>query len=154
MKRYPMKGTDPKRVSRGNEMKRLHALAGIVAALGFATIAAGPAAADRGSYGNWHVHDGGSGVDANGLAHRGVAFFPSILPGDYSQDPAYCPDATDKLTLPNGSNGEFPIAGICMTNAYVIHLRAIPSGAPVPAGWQDTGWTTAGAEVYYMLTAR
>lgn len=135
-------------------MKKLHALAGIVAALGLAAVAAVPAAAERGSYANWHVHDGGSGVDANGLLHRGVAFFPSIMPGVYADDPAYCPDATDKATLPNGSNGEFPIAGVCMTDAFVIQLRAIPSGGPVPAGWLSTGWTTAGAEVYYRLTPR
>jgi hypothetical protein len=82
----------------------LQALAGIVAALALAAVAAAPAGADRGAYNNWHVHDGGSGVDANGLVHRGLAFFPAILTnGDvtaYQQDPAYCPDATDKLTLP------------------------------------------------------
>jgi len=47
--------------------RKLHALAGIVAALALAAVAAAPAAADRGSYQNWHVHDGGTGVDANGL---------------------------------------------------------------------------------------
>ena len=89
-------------------MKKFHAFAGIVATLALAAIGAAPAGAERGSYSNWHVHDGGTGVDANGLVHRPAAFFPSILPGDYAQDPAYCPDATDKLTLPAGSNGAFP----------------------------------------------
>lgn len=139
-------------------MKTNRALVGLATGLCLAAVAAGPVAADRGAFNNWHVHDGGNGVDANGLVHRGLVFFPAIVAGGnvatYLQDPAYCPDATDKLLLPNGANGEFPIAGICMTRAYVIHLRAIPSDHPVPPGWQDTGWTTAGAEVYYRLTAR
>lgn len=137
---------------------KMHALAGVVAALALAAVAAAPALAERGSYNNWHVHDGGSGTDANGLVHRGLAFFPAILTGGdvvaYLQDPAYCPDATDKLTLPAGSNGEFPLVGECQTNAFVIHLRAIPAGDAVPPGYQSTGWTTGGAGVYYSLTAR
>jgi hypothetical protein len=92
------------------------------------------------------------------LVHRGLAFFPTILTGGdvaaYLQDPAYCPDATDKLTLPAGANGEYPLVGVCVTNAVVIHLRAIPAGDPVPPGYQSTGWTTGGASVYYLLTAR
>jgi hypothetical protein len=135
-----------------------HVLAGIVAALALAAVGAAPALADRGSYNNWHVHDGGSGTDANGLVHRGLAFFPAILTsGDvptYLQDPAFCADATDKLTLPAGTNGEFPLVGQCQTNAFVIHLRAIPAGDAVPPGYQSTGWTTGGAVVYYTLTAR
>ena len=138
--------------------RKLTALAGLAAALALAAVAAGPAAAERGSYNNWHVHDGGSGVDANGLVHRGLAFFPAILTaGDvaaYLEDPAYCPDATDKLTLPAGTNGEFPLVGDCFTNALVIHLRAIPAGDPVPPGYASTGATTGGATVYYRLTAR
>ena len=70
------------------------------------------------------------------------------------QDPAYCPDATDKLTLPAGTNGEYPIVGQCQTNAFVIHLRAIPAGGAVPPGYESAGWTTGGATVYYALTAR
>jgi hypothetical protein len=118
----------------------------------------GSASADRGAYDNWHVHDGGSGTDESGLVHRGLALFPAILTGGnvdaYLSDPAYCPDATDKFLLPNGANGEFPAAGMCVTDAYVIHLRAIPSGDPAPTGWQASGFPIAGAEVYYKLTAR
>jgi hypothetical protein len=136
-------------------MRNLQAVAAVAAALG---LAATPAGADRGSYNNWHVHDGGSGVDANGLVHRGLAFFPAILTGGdvgaYLQDPAYCPDATDKLTLPAGLNGQFPIVGVCVTNAFVIHLRAVHAGVAPPAGYQSTGVTTAGALVYYALTPR
>ncbi len=139
---------------------KTHPFPALVAALALtlAAVAASPALADRGSYNNWHVHDGGSGNDANGLVHRGLAFFPAILTGGdvsaYLQDPAYCPDATDKLTLPAGTNGEFPLVGECKTNAFVIHLRAIPAGDAVPPGYESTGRTTGGAVVYYSLTAR
>src|SRR5215211_4903041 len=133
-------------------------LATIGAAVALATAAAGPANAARGAYENWHVHDGGSGTDESGLVHRGLALFPAILTGGdvatYLTDPAYCPDATDKFLLPNGANGEFPAAGMCLTNAYIIQLRAIPSGDPVPTGWQASGFLIQGVEVYYMLTAR
>lgn len=137
---------------------KTHALAGMVAAAALATIGVGSALAERGSYNNWHVHDGGSGTDASGLVHRGLVFFPAILTGGdvgaYLQDPAYCADATDKLTLPAGTNGEFPLVGQCQTNALVIHLRAVPAGEAVPPGYQSTGWITGGAVVYYELTAR
>jgi hypothetical protein len=138
-------------------MKTMQAIAAITTALGLA-VAAAPAGAARGSYLNWHVHDGGSGTDPSGLVHRGLAFFPAILTGGdvaaYLQDPAYCPNATDKLTLPAGTNGQYPIVGVCMTNAFVIHLRAVPAGGSVPAGYQPTGASTAGASVYYVLTER
>jgi len=131
---------------------------GVAAALATAVVVAQPAAAARGAFYNWHVHDGGTGVDANGLVHRGLAFFPTILTdGDvaaYLEDPAYCPDATDKLTLPAGTSGEYPIVGVCVTSSVVIHLRAIPAGDFVPPGYQDTGVSTGGAEVYYLLTLR
>jgi hypothetical protein len=137
---------------------RAKVLLGIAAALATAVVVVGPAIADRGAFNNWHVHDGGNGVDANGLVHRGLAFFPAILTGGdvaaYLEDPAYCPDATDKLTLPAGTNGEYPLVGVCMTNAVVIHLRAIPAGDPVPPGYESTGRSTGGAVVYYLLTAR
>ena len=69
--------------SMSREMKQMKALAGLGAAACFAlTAAAGPAGADRQSFNNWHVHDGGTGItDATGLTHRGVAFFPAIFTG-------------------------------------------------------------------------
>jgi hypothetical protein len=140
------------------KVSRIVALIVIAGAVMLPGVIAGVAAADRGTFNNWHVHDGGTGVDANGLVHRGLAFFPAILAGGdvavYLQDPAYCPDATDKLTLPAGTNGEYPIVGVCMTNAFVIHLRAIPAGDPVPPGYRSTLVTTGGALVYYSLTSR
>ena len=123
----------------------------VATAIALAAFAAAPAGADRGAYRNWHVHDGGSGVDASGLVHRGLAFFPAILTdgdvGLYLQDPAYCPNATDKLTLPAGLNGEFPIVGECRTNGFIIHLRAVPADHSAPPGYRSTGVTTAGVLV-------
>jgi hypothetical protein len=58
------------------------------------------------------------------------------------------------LTLPAGTNGEFPIVGQCRTNNVIIQLRAISAGEAVPRGYQSTEWTTGGATVYYALTAR
>ena len=63
---------------------------------------------------NWHVHDGQSAL---GPQHKGVGFFPAILgltTAEYLQDPARCPDATDKVFLPNGKNDNQPLrAGHC-----------------------------------------
>ena len=139
-------------------MKR-HALAGIVAALGLAAVGAVPALAERGSYNNWHVHDGGSGTDANGLVHRGLAVLPGhpggrrcgrllagpgVLPGRNRQaDPA----GGNEWGVPARRPGARRIR-------LLIHLRAIPAGDTVPPGYQSTGWVTGGAVVYYTLTAR
>jgi hypothetical protein len=74
-----MKALD-RRTSTGRQTK---ALAGLGAAACFALApVVGPAGADRPSFNNWHVHDGGTGTtDASGLTHRGVAFFPAIFTG-------------------------------------------------------------------------
>jgi hypothetical protein len=106
---------------------------------------------------NWHVHDGQTGL---GPHHKGIGFFPAILGGistaTYLQDPAMCPDATDKVFLPQGRQPGQPLrAGICMTSAYVIHLHTVEEGTQGPEGWasittaSEPGWVT-----YYRLTAR
>jgi predicted dithiol-disulfide oxidoreductase (DUF899 family) len=43
--------------------------------------------------------------------------------------------------------------GIYTTNAFVIHLRAIPAGDFCAVWIPSTEWTTGGAAVYYALTA-
>jgi hypothetical protein len=151
-------------VSMGRQMK---ALAGLGAAACFALAAAvGPAGADRQSFDNWHVHDGGTGTtDATGLTHRGVAFFPAIFTGGdvaaYKSNPSllvYCPNATDKTLLHDGAlPGENLRDGVCMNDPYIIHLKSVPDAdvGEVPAGWTQvfhetvagTGYTT-----FYMLT--
>ena len=96
---------------------------------------------------NWHVHDG---VEAP------VGFFPRILGqtrAEYLLDPAACPDATDKALLPNGANGQFLRAGVCMTSTLIIHLRTSPVGAEAPASF--TFWSTSGGfSTYFKLTSR
>jgi hypothetical protein len=94
--------------------------AGLGAAACFAlAAAAGPAGADRQSFNNWHVHDGGTGTtDATGLTHRGVAFFPAIFTGGdvaaYKSNPSllvYCANATDDAA-PRRSAGENSATGV------------------------------------------
>ena len=108
--------------------------------------AAATAGADQAD--NWHVHDG---VDAP------VGFFPTILgqtTADYLQDPAACPDATDKAFLPNGMNGQFLRAGVCMTSTLVIHLRTSPEGAKAPASFTFLSTSVDGFSTYFKLTPR
>lgn len=95
---------------------------------------------------NWHVHDGGAGGH-----HKPVAFFPLIIADyDAENDPAVCPNATDKALLPSRSETS-PVhqAGICMTDEYIIHILTL-DGQPAPSGWSQVGSTNT----YYKLTSR
>jgi hypothetical protein len=104
---------------------------------------------------NWHIHDGGSGPQ-----HKAISFFPRILgisEAAYLEDPARCPDATDKAFLPSDqeSNSDVLRAGDCMTSTTVIHLRTVPTGVAGPAGWQSlTTPSEPGFVTYYMVTPR
>jgi hypothetical protein len=126
-----------------------------------AVAAFGPIAALAGSSASelppeWHVHDGQLAL---GPQHKGIGFFPTILGGidvaTYLQDPASCPNATDKSFLPSFGSAEMPQlrAGVCMTSAYVIQLRTLPEGVSGPDDWasltvaSEPGWRT-----YYRLT--
>ena len=143
-------------------------LAASVAVISLLALAAVPASADRQSFRNWHVHDGGNGyTDASGLTHRGVGFFPQIFTGGdvaaYKSDPslwAYCPNAADKTLLHDGAlPGENLRDGNCVNELCIIHLKSVPDSevARVPAGWTEvpdfhetvagTGYTT-----FYLLT--
>lgn len=117
-----------------------------------------PASADRGSWNNWHVHDGTAVpyTDASGLTHRGLAFFPTIFGSSYASTPslwAYCTDATDKA-LVGGDGGSKLAAGHCENDLYIIHLQINASGAPAPAGWTALAPQANGFTVYYLLTPR
>jgi hypothetical protein len=101
---------------------------------------AGVARADSGASSlppNWHVHDGQTAL---GPQHKAVGFFPQILglsTEEYLRHPAQCPDATDKVFLPNGKNPNQPLrAGICQTNTTIIQLRSIRADQQAPAGWR------------------
>lgn len=122
----------------------------LLAALAASIAAAPVAAADNPT--NWHVHDGRSGP-----GHAPIGFFPSVLSqttAAYLNDPAVCPDATDKVLLgPDGVNGNQVIrSGICRTSRYVIHLRTQDVGRPAPEGW-TLGSTAGGVNTYVKLTA-
>ena len=105
---------------------------------------------------SWHIHDG---QPALGAQHKGIGFFPTILgisAAEYGQDPARCPDATDKAFLPSFSQSESALlrAGICMTSTAVIHLRTVPVGTSGPDGWQSlTTASEPGFVTYYMVTS-
>ncbi|MEJ7799077.1 MAG: hypothetical protein WKF60_01070 [Ilumatobacter sp.] len=108
---------------------------------------AGAATAGADQADNWHVHNG---VEAP------VGFFPGMLrqtPEQYGLDPAACPDATDKALLPNGMNGRFLRAGVCMTSTLVIHLRTSPVGAEAPTSFTFLS-TIGGFSTYFKLTPR
>ena len=104
---------------------------------------------------NWHIHDGGSGPQ-----HKPISFFPRILgisEAAYLEDPARCPNATDKALLPSDqeSNSDVLRAGDCVTSTTVIHLRTVPTGTSGPAGWQSlTTASEPGFVTYYMVTPR
>lgn len=106
---------------------------------------------------NWHVHDGQTGL---GSEHKGIGFFPTILgisTSTYLEDPARCPNATDKAFLPSWDTSESPLlrAGYCQTSSQIIHLRTLPVGTDGPSGWasitvgSEPGWIT-----YYFVTSR
>ena len=104
---------------------------------------------------NWHIHDGGSGPQ-----HKAISFFPRILgisQAAYLEDPARCPNATDKALLPSDqeSNSHVLRAGNCVTSTTVIHLRTVPTGTAGPAGWQSlTTPSEPGFVTYYLVTPR
>jgi hypothetical protein len=98
----------------------------------------------------------------------GTAFFPSIVPGyDALNDPAECPDATDKAFLgggqPSTSNTGIQVhqplrEGICMTNEWIVHLKSIPQDQPAPEGWAGPAGSPSVINgityvTYYQLTA-
>jgi hypothetical protein len=137
-------------------MRKLRLLMVLISLMALAAAPA-PVSAERGSWNNWHVHDGGSGTDANGLRHAGLGFFPAIWP-TYASDPslwAYCTDATDK-GLVGGDGGAKQAAGHCQNELYIIHLQAIANDAQAPAGWTALTPSASfpGFTVYYRLTSR
>jgi hypothetical protein len=104
----------------------------------------------------WHIHDGQTAL---GSQHKAISFFPTILgisTADYLQDPARCPNATDKVFLPSVEESKSDVlrAGVCVTSTTVIHLRTVPVGTSGPAGWKFLPSTEPGFDTYYMVTPR
>ena len=106
----------------------------------------------------WHVHDGQGAT--LGSQHKGIGFFPAILgvsTATYLQDPARCPNATDKAFLNSAdtSNADLLRAGVCETDTQVIHVRTVPIGTAGPAGWASiTTASEPGFVTYYLVVAR
>lgn len=106
---------------------------------------------------NWHIHDGQTAL---GPQHKGVGFFPRILgvsTEQYLQDPARCPNATDKAFLPSFGQSESAIlrAGECQTSTAIIHLRTVPVGTLGPDGWASlTAASEPGFVTYYLVTSK
>jgi hypothetical protein len=136
-------------------------LAATIAALGLLAVVGGTAmaAAEASELPpSWHVHDGQGAT--LGPQHKGIGFFPAILglaTDVYREDPAQCPNATDKAFLPSADTSEGPFlrAGQCQTSTHIIHLRTVPVGTAGPEGWSsitvasEPGWVT-----YYLVTDR
>jgi hypothetical protein len=106
---------------------------------------------------NWHIHDGQSAL---GPQHKGIGFFPRILgisTEQYLQDPARCPNATDKAFLPSFGQSESGLlrAGECQTSTVIIHLRTVPLGTSGPDGWPSlTAASEPGFVTYYLVTPK
>lgn len=142
-------------------MRKLRLLLVLISLVALAAAPA-PVSAERGSWNNWHVHDGGSGTDPNGLTHAGLALsvFGNIWENYETESSlwAYCTNATDK-GLVGGDGGAKLLAGHCQNELYIIHLQAIANLAPAPplsSGWTplEEDATFDGFTVYYKLTAR
>ena len=113
--------------------------------------------AERGTWNNWHVHDGTTPpwTDATGLTHRGPAFFPAIFGPSWATPSllAYCTDATDK-SLVGGDGGAKLAAGTCRNELYIIHLLWGDADAPGPEGWSTLTLNGGTTTLYYRLTPR
>jgi hypothetical protein len=106
----------------------------------------------------WHIHDGQGAT--LGSQHKGIGFFPTILgvsTATYLEDPARCPDATDKAFLDSADTSDSDVlrAGMCQTDTQVIHLRTVPVGTAGPDGWASiTTASEPGFVTYYLVVAR
>jgi hypothetical protein len=135
---------------------------GVVAGAALIAVSAYGAAALAGSSAadlppNWHVHDGQLAL---GPQHKGIGFFPTILSlstAEYLQDPASCPNATDKVFLPSVEESQSDVlrAGVCTTSTANIRLRTVPVGTAGPEGWQSlTTASEPGFVTYYLVTSK
>ena len=105
---------------------------------------------------NWHIHDGTGGGPLAGDHHAGLGFWPRLFAqeglvyGTAEAPFVVCPNATDKVFLPNGVNGAVDGAGVCMNDVFVVHLL---SGVDTPDGWSILTFPN-GTFLSYRLTLR
>jgi hypothetical protein len=106
---------------------------------------------------NWHVHDGKGGGPSVGDHHAGLGFWPQLffqegglIYGTAEAPFVRCPNATDKVFLPNGVHGAVDGAGVCMNELFIVHLL---SGVDTPDGWRTLTFSN-GTFLSYKLTRR
>lgn len=105
---------------------------------------------------NWHIHDGTGGGPLAGDHHAGLGFWPRLFAheglvyGTAAAPFVRCPNATDKVFLPNGIHGAVDGAGVCMNEVFIVHLL---SGVEPPAGWSTLPFPN-GTFLSYRLTLR
>lgn len=127
-------------------------------ALGFSVSAMGSAASahEVPNETNWHIHDGTGGGPLVGDHHAGLGFWPRLFAqeglvyGTAEAPFVRCPNATDKVFLPNGVNGAVDGAGVCMSDVFLVHIL---SGVDTPTGWSALSFPN-GTFLSYRLTSR
>jgi hypothetical protein len=140
--------------------KRLSRPAGVVVslALAFGLMAIGSSALAHQvpNERNWHIHDGTGAGPFAGDHHAGLGFWPRLFAQEglvYGTTEApfvRCPNATDKVFLPNGVHGAVDGAGVCVSDEFIVHLL---SGVESPAGWSMLSFPN-GTFLSYRLTPR
>lgn len=153
------KGRDMKNATR-RTMLALGATASSAALLTSTATIASASGGDSSLPPTWHIHN--CTATPCMLPSAPVGFFPVIL-GEttptYLNDPAECPDATDKAFLgggqpptTDGTEQNQPLReGVCMTSTTIIHLRSVSPDQPAPTGWTLQG-VAGGFATYYLLT--
>jgi hypothetical protein len=129
-----------------------------LAVFGFGVLAVGPSASAHQvpNAQNWHIHDGTGAGPAVGDHHAGLGFWPRLFSQEglvYGTTEApfvRCPNATDKVFLPNGVHGAVDGAGVCMNELFIVHLL---SGVDTPQGWSTLSFPN-GTFLSYKLTPR
>ena len=105
---------------------------------------------------NWHIHDGTGGGPLVGDHHAGLGFWPRLFAqeglvyGTAAAPFVRCPNATDKVFLPNGIHGAVDGAGVCVNDVFVVHIL---SGVDPPANWSILTFPN-GTFLSYRLTPR
>ena len=105
---------------------------------------------------NWHIHDGTGLGPLFGDHHAGLGFWPrlfgqeGLVYGTAAAPYVACPNATDKVFLPNGVHGAVDGSGVCMSAEFVVHIL---SGVEPPSGWSTLSFPN-GTFLSYRLTPR
>lgn len=105
---------------------------------------------------NWHIHDGTGAGPLAGDHHAGLGFWPRLFAqeglvyGTAAAPFVRCPNATDKVFLPNGIHGSVDGAGVCVNDVFVVHIL---SGVDPPANWSILTFPN-GTFLSYRLTPR